>query len=198
MTLGSGAQHSERNGSSAEPMRFLQFWILPDKPSLAPNVELRHLDLRLHVLGQLHQPVEQAPELERDEQTADLLDVPLPHHRVLGREVDVDAGVVLDLTECEADHGYTGVLASDDFSIRASATADGSDAVASLLPVGLRDQSNPYNDVFRTSFDGIVLKRGDIGRVLAAKAKELQAVLDAVKASCWQPDPESSGTCQVG
>ena len=35
--------------------------------------------------------------------------------------------------DCEADHGYTGVLASDDFSIRASATADGSDAVASLL-----------------------------------------------------------------
>ena len=35
--------------------------------------------------------------------------------------------------ECEADHGYTGVLASDDFSIRASATADGTDAVALLL-----------------------------------------------------------------
>ena len=35
--------------------------------------------------------------------------------------------------QCDADHGYTGVLASDDFSIRASATADGTDAVASLL-----------------------------------------------------------------
>jgi hypothetical protein len=35
--------------------------------------------------------------------------------------------------DCEADHGYTGVLASDDFSIRASATADGSDAVNALL-----------------------------------------------------------------
>ena len=35
--------------------------------------------------------------------------------------------------DCEADHGYTGVLASDDFSIRASATADGSGAVESLL-----------------------------------------------------------------
>jgi multiple sugar transport system substrate-binding protein len=90
-----------------------------------------------------------------------------------------------------------------DAGIRAEADAvaaqsTSQDAVASLLPVGLRDQSNPYNDVFRTSFDGIVLKRGDIGRVLAAKAKELQAVLDSVKASCWRPDPESSGTCQVG
>ena len=35
--------------------------------------------------------------------------------------------------ECEADHGYTGVLASDDFSIRVSAAADGADAVAGLL-----------------------------------------------------------------
>jgi len=35
--------------------------------------------------------------------------------------------------QCEADHGYTGVLASDDFSLRVSAAADGSDAVAGLL-----------------------------------------------------------------
>jgi redox-sensitive bicupin YhaK (pirin superfamily) len=41
MTLGSGAEHSERNGSDTEPMRFLQFWILPDTPSLPPSVEQR-------------------------------------------------------------------------------------------------------------------------------------------------------------
>jgi multiple sugar transport system substrate-binding protein len=70
--------------------------------------------------------------------------------------------------------------------------------VTSLLPVGLRDKSNAYNDVFRTTFDGIVLKRRDARQVLAGKAKELQGVLDSVKAPCWKPDPESSGTCQVG
>jgi len=43
MTLGSGAQHSERNGSGTDPMRFLQFWILPDTPSLPPSVEQRQL-----------------------------------------------------------------------------------------------------------------------------------------------------------
>jgi multiple sugar transport system substrate-binding protein len=43
-----------------------------------------------------------------------------------------------------------------------------------------------------------VLKRRDARQVLAAKAKELQRVLDSVKAPCWRPDPESSGTCQVG
>jgi quercetin 2,3-dioxygenase len=41
MTLGSGALHSERNGSATEPMRFLQFWILPEEPSLPPSVEQR-------------------------------------------------------------------------------------------------------------------------------------------------------------
>jgi hypothetical protein len=35
--------------------------------------------------------------------------------------------------ECDADHGYTGVLASDDFSLRVSAAADGADAVNGLL-----------------------------------------------------------------
>ncbi|MEP7088715.1 MAG: DUF5998 family protein [Nocardioidaceae bacterium] len=35
--------------------------------------------------------------------------------------------------ECEADHGYTGVIASDDFSLRVSAAAEGPEAVADLL-----------------------------------------------------------------
>jgi len=35
--------------------------------------------------------------------------------------------------ECDADHGYTGVLASDDFSLRVSTAADGTDAVDGLL-----------------------------------------------------------------
>ena len=35
--------------------------------------------------------------------------------------------------ECDADHGYTGVLAGDDFSLRVSAAAEGADAVAGLL-----------------------------------------------------------------
>ena len=38
-----------------------------------------------------------------------------------------------DDPQCEADHGYTGVLASDDFSLRVSAAADGTEAVDGLL-----------------------------------------------------------------
>jgi redox-sensitive bicupin YhaK (pirin superfamily) len=58
MTLGSGARHSERNGSAKEPMRFLQFWILPDRPSLPPSVEQRQFERvdRLHRLRKVIGP----------------------------------------------------------------------------------------------------------------------------------------------
>ncbi len=39
MTLGSGAWHSEQNGSQTEPLRFIQLWILPAERGLAPGVE---------------------------------------------------------------------------------------------------------------------------------------------------------------
>jgi len=41
MTLGSGALHSELNASKTATMRFIQIWILPDTPSLQPEVEQR-------------------------------------------------------------------------------------------------------------------------------------------------------------
>ena len=42
-TLGKWLWHSEQNGSTTEPLRFLQFWILPDVPDLEPSVEQRQL-----------------------------------------------------------------------------------------------------------------------------------------------------------
>jgi quercetin 2,3-dioxygenase len=41
MTLGSGAEHSERNHRSDLPMRFIQMWILPTERGLPPSVEQR-------------------------------------------------------------------------------------------------------------------------------------------------------------
>ena len=38
-----------------------------------------------------------------------------------------------DDPNCTADHGYTGTMAGDDFSLRVSAAADGADAVGGLL-----------------------------------------------------------------
>ncbi|HYM50214.1 MAG TPA: pirin family protein [Candidatus Limnocylindrales bacterium] len=57
MTLGSGAEHSEQNGSTTEPMEFLQLWILPDTPGLPPAVQQRQFsaedraDRLLKVIG---------------------------------------------------------------------------------------------------------------------------------------------------
>jgi hypothetical protein len=46
--------------------------------------------------------------------------------------IDLEPAACSD-PQCEADHGYTGVLASDDFSIRVSSAADGQSAVDRLL-----------------------------------------------------------------
>ena len=49
-----------------------------------------------------------------------------------GSRIDLEPAVCSD-PACEADHGYTGVLSSDDFSLRVSAAAEGPDAVRDLL-----------------------------------------------------------------
>ena len=40
-TLGSGMEHSERNGSKTEQMRFIQMWIMPSRRGLDPSIEQR-------------------------------------------------------------------------------------------------------------------------------------------------------------
>lgn len=39
-----GALHSERNGSQTEPMRFIQFWILPSEEGLESSVQQRQYE----------------------------------------------------------------------------------------------------------------------------------------------------------
>jgi hypothetical protein len=46
--------------------------------------------------------------------------------------VDLEPAACSD-PECDADHGYTGVIAGDDFSLRVSAVAEGKKAVTGLL-----------------------------------------------------------------
>jgi redox-sensitive bicupin YhaK (pirin superfamily) len=41
MTLGRGADHSERNHSATEEMQFIQMWIMPDRRGLEPAAEQR-------------------------------------------------------------------------------------------------------------------------------------------------------------
>ena len=48
------------------------------------------------------------------------------------RHVDLEPAACAD-PECEADHGYTGTVTTDDFSLRVSAAADGAAAVERVL-----------------------------------------------------------------
>jgi redox-sensitive bicupin YhaK (pirin superfamily) len=43
MSAGTGIRHSEFNGSSSDPVHFLQIWITPERPGLAPGYEQRAL-----------------------------------------------------------------------------------------------------------------------------------------------------------
>jgi quercetin 2,3-dioxygenase len=47
MSAGSGVVHSERNDSGSRPVHFLQMWVLPDGPGVAPAYEQRDVSAAL-------------------------------------------------------------------------------------------------------------------------------------------------------
>jgi hypothetical protein len=51
MSAGSGIRHSEMNGSATEPVRFVQMWVLPDTPGVAPGYEQRDVTTALWTGG---------------------------------------------------------------------------------------------------------------------------------------------------
>jgi multiple sugar transport system substrate-binding protein len=71
------------------------------------------------------------------------------------------------------------------------------DALAAFLPVGLGEHGGAYNQVFRDTFESIVIGGQDIQQVLDREAANLQSVLDTAGTPCWPPDPPSDGACQV-
>jgi multiple sugar transport system substrate-binding protein len=72
------------------------------------------------------------------------------------------------------------------------------DAIPSLLPIGLGDQNDAYNQIFRDAFQAIILDGGDPAEVLSGMLPDLQAVFESSGAACWAPDPPSDGPCQPG
>jgi multiple sugar transport system substrate-binding protein len=72
-----------------------------------------------------------------------------------------------------------------------------SDALPSLLPVGLGAKGGEFNKVYLDSFQQIVLNNQPIEQVLGQQATILQQIMNDAQAGCWAPDPPSDGPCQV-
>lgn len=77
------------------------------------------------------------------------------------------------------------------------AQANASDAIVSLLPVGLGGKGGEFNKVYLDTFQRIVIRGQDVRKTLDAQAKKLAKVMTETGAPCWSPDAASDGPCPV-
>ena len=71
------------------------------------------------------------------------------------------------------------------------------DALPALLPVGLGQRGGEFDKVFMDTFQLIVLRGQKPRAVLEREAETLNRLMTETGAPCWQPDPPSTGACQV-
>jgi multiple sugar transport system substrate-binding protein len=71
------------------------------------------------------------------------------------------------------------------------------DALPTLLPIGLGQRGGEFDKVFMDTFQFVVLRGQNPQAVLAREAETLKRLIIETGAPCWQPDPPSSGACQV-
>jgi multiple sugar transport system substrate-binding protein len=103
--------------------------------------------------------------------------------------------------------GFFGVTAApppDDLPVGAQAEAqaigvmtNNPEALPALLPVGLGERGGEINQIYRDTFNQIVIDGSDAQGVLDEQSALLQTLLDDTGASCWPPDPPSDGSCQL-
>ena len=70
-------------------------------------------------------------------------------------------------------------------------------SLPALPPIGLGERSGEFDRVFMETFQHIVLHGEKPRAVLDREAETLQRLITETGAPCWQPDPPSSGACQV-
>jgi multiple sugar transport system substrate-binding protein len=71
------------------------------------------------------------------------------------------------------------------------------DALPALLPIGLGLRSAEFDETFMDTFQLVVLRGQKPRAVLDLEAERLNQLMTETGAPCWQPDPPSTGACQV-
>jgi multiple sugar transport system substrate-binding protein len=71
------------------------------------------------------------------------------------------------------------------------------DALPALLPIGLGEGGSEFDKVFMDTFQMVVLRGQKPHAVLDREAETLNRLMSETGAPCWQPDPPSTGACQV-
>ena len=71
------------------------------------------------------------------------------------------------------------------------------DALPALAPIGLGQRGGEFDKVFMDTFQLVVLRGQKPRVVLDRESETLNRLMTETGAPCWQPDPPSSGACQV-
>lgn len=71
------------------------------------------------------------------------------------------------------------------------------DALPALAPIGLGQRGGEFDKVFMDTFQLVVLRGQKPRAVLDRESETLNRLMTETGAPCWQPDPPSSGACQV-
>jgi len=71
------------------------------------------------------------------------------------------------------------------------------DALPTLPPIGLGQRDAEFDRVFLETFQLIVLRSQKPRPVLDREAEILKRLMSETGTPCWQPDPPSTGACQV-
>jgi multiple sugar transport system substrate-binding protein len=71
------------------------------------------------------------------------------------------------------------------------------DALPALLPIGLGRRDGEFDRVFMDTFRLVVLRGEKPRAALDREAETLNRLMTETGAPCWQPDPPSTGACQV-
>jgi multiple sugar transport system substrate-binding protein len=76
-------------------------------------------------------------------------------------------------------------------------TQSAKDALPAPPPIGLGQRDGEFDKVFMDTFQLVVLRGQKPRAVLDRETETLNRLMFETGAPCWQPDPPSTGACQV-